>query len=358
MINFRYHVVSITAVFLALALGLTLGSTFLDRATVNSLSGQLESLERDLDASGQQISDLEAQVAEQEEAAALFAEQGVGPLLDSELADVPLIVVVPQGTDEALVDRTLSTLAASGAEIPGTWTATERFALDDEAERRDLANVLGMETDLEGALRRTASQRLATVFLDRMEPVVALGAEPTATTTAAPSTDTTEVGAPPEGEIPVDTLEVADPLLLGDLVTAGFLEFRPIGDDSATVTLPADSARLVIIADTNEVLTPEQFILPMVENLTIDGPASVVVATGVDRAADAESRAEMRGAIVDLVRGNPRLSDRLSTVDNLETFAGRVALVLATGQVSQDRISHYGTADSASRLLPASDGPT
>ena len=44
MINLRYHIVSLTAVFLAIGIGLTLGSTFLDRATVDNLNGQLDSL--------------------------------------------------------------------------------------------------------------------------------------------------------------------------------------------------------------------------------------------------------------------------------------------------------------------------
>ena len=40
MINLRYHIVSITAVFLALGIGLTLGSTFLDRVTVDRFAAE------------------------------------------------------------------------------------------------------------------------------------------------------------------------------------------------------------------------------------------------------------------------------------------------------------------------------
>ena len=45
MINIRYHIVSITAVFLALGIGVALGSTFLDRVTVNVLDDQISSAE-------------------------------------------------------------------------------------------------------------------------------------------------------------------------------------------------------------------------------------------------------------------------------------------------------------------------
>jgi hypothetical protein len=59
MINLRYHIVSLTAVFLAIGIGLTLGSTFLDRATVDNLQGQLESLETRLQERDEQIDELE-----------------------------------------------------------------------------------------------------------------------------------------------------------------------------------------------------------------------------------------------------------------------------------------------------------
>ncbi len=49
MINFRYHIVSLIAVFLALGIGLVLGTTFLDDATIDGLERQLDGLENDLD---------------------------------------------------------------------------------------------------------------------------------------------------------------------------------------------------------------------------------------------------------------------------------------------------------------------
>src|ERR671918_510521 len=52
MINFRFHIVSLTAVLLALGIGLVLGTTFLDDATVDELKDQLEGLESDLNREG------------------------------------------------------------------------------------------------------------------------------------------------------------------------------------------------------------------------------------------------------------------------------------------------------------------
>ena len=45
MINLRYHIVSIVAVFLALGIGLALGSTFVDSILVNELKDQVDEFE-------------------------------------------------------------------------------------------------------------------------------------------------------------------------------------------------------------------------------------------------------------------------------------------------------------------------
>ena len=42
MINFRFHIASLVAVFLALALGVVMGSTVVDRAIVESLRTQID----------------------------------------------------------------------------------------------------------------------------------------------------------------------------------------------------------------------------------------------------------------------------------------------------------------------------
>ena len=54
MISLRYHIVSITACFLALAVGVVLGSTALNGSLLSGLADQKKDL-------GTQVSDLEAQ---------------------------------------------------------------------------------------------------------------------------------------------------------------------------------------------------------------------------------------------------------------------------------------------------------
>ena len=46
MINFRYHVVSLIGVFLALGIGVIMGATVIDRVTVDQLRNRLDSVEK------------------------------------------------------------------------------------------------------------------------------------------------------------------------------------------------------------------------------------------------------------------------------------------------------------------------
>ena len=133
MINFRYHIVSITAVFLALGIGVALGSTFLDQATVDVLNRNIRSAEnriKDTNAENEQLraTDQRAQARDQ----ALV--QDAAAFLGDDLTDVPVVVVVAPGVDGDVVDRILGVLDATGADLRGTLSLTDRTALPITAE--------------------------------------------------------------------------------------------------------------------------------------------------------------------------------------------------------------------------------
>ena len=49
MINFRFHLASLIAIFLALALGVVVGAGVIDRGVVDTLNSRLDSVERKSD---------------------------------------------------------------------------------------------------------------------------------------------------------------------------------------------------------------------------------------------------------------------------------------------------------------------
>jgi hypothetical protein len=91
MINFRYHLVSLTAVFLALGVGLLLGTTFLDDALENQLRSDLEELEHDLDRAGERNGELRQQLDAFEEEAGGLDEQLGARLFDGQLLGEPVL---------------------------------------------------------------------------------------------------------------------------------------------------------------------------------------------------------------------------------------------------------------------------
>jgi hypothetical protein len=123
LIDFRYHLVSIVAVFLALAIGLVVGSTALQPAVVSALN-KASSVEaqrnRSLYAHNSQ---LKSQLAA-EEAFAQAAERNlVHGLLDGE----HVVLVLAPGTDGPTVDGITKALQGSGAVVTGQVVLSAQF---------------------------------------------------------------------------------------------------------------------------------------------------------------------------------------------------------------------------------------
>ena len=97
MINIRYHIVSITAVFLALGIGVALGSTFLDRATVDLLENRIGSAEDRIDDTNAENERLTSELADADERDASLIVLASEDLVSDHLTDVPLLVIAAPG---------------------------------------------------------------------------------------------------------------------------------------------------------------------------------------------------------------------------------------------------------------------
>ena len=83
MINFRYHVVSLTAVFLALAIGLVVGTAALNGPVADSLRDQVQALNRD----NSNLRDQQNQYRDELNRAQDFATEVSPALLNGKLVD-------------------------------------------------------------------------------------------------------------------------------------------------------------------------------------------------------------------------------------------------------------------------------
>jgi hypothetical protein len=338
MINFRFHIVSLTAVLLALGIGLVLGTTFLDDALEEALKGQLAGLESSLDRARGRNEDLQRRVDEFEDEAAALSSQLGERLYGGLLAGDPVLVVSTRGVDEELVDGAIQSLSQADANVVGTWWLTDRLALDDDSEIEDLSQALETSTDDGERLER----KLVVELADAMFGASDLPAD-----------------SPPGATAESPLAAATEPALLARLHEAGFVEYEmPEGVDGDVVQLPSSGLRIVVVDGPGAAIPASQVLQPVLTDLTEDGPVSVVAAQPEVRPEDRTEDAPP--LLVALVRGDDQLKERLSTVDDLDRVSGPVAVMLATVDAAPGGpvIGHYGTEDGATDWIPppAGDG--
>ncbi len=366
MINLRYHIVSLTAVFLAIGIGLTLGSTFLDRATVDNLNGQLENLDSRLSDREARINDLEQSIKEDDSLQTALDEQATG-LLAGHLDNVPVVVIASRGVKEADVNASVQAMVVAGGDVQGVWWFTDRWLLDDDAEVADLATLLGQDSTDPSRLRRAAIDRLGgelrgrqfvappetstTTVPDGSDTTVPDGETTvtTATTTVVPDADpaattTTTINDP--GSVDGEPLATNELAVLTALVDHGFIEFETVPGGPDVAQFPAQT-HLLLVGGSNDV--PDDLVVePLVVRLSRNAATPVLGVAGSALPDD--------GGVSDLVtmiRQDDRLRELVPTVDELDHFEGWAAMVLALADVGDGVVGHYGLGEDASRLLPA-----
>jgi hypothetical protein len=343
MVNFRYHLVSLTAVFLALGVGLLLGTTFLDDALEDQLRSDLEELEDDLDRAGERNSELRRQLDAFEEEAGGLDEQLGARLFDGQLLGQPVLVVAPRGIDEGLVERVTTALDQADADLMGTWWLTDRLALDDDDEVAQLAEALDLSTDDTGRLRNSLATQLADVLYGAID----LPSDSGSGTRGGVGAGQAEQAAP------------AEPELLARLREAEFVDYDVPEGGGDVVRLPASGLRIVVVSGPDASVPLGDALMPVLTDLTTEGQPAPVVAVEPSRVPEDEVDGDAPPAerLVDVIRDDGDLSKYVSTVDDLDRVAGRVATVLALvdAQPGAPRIGHYGTEDGTELLPPVED---
>ena len=114
MINFRFHLVSLIAVFLALAAGIVVGSTVVDTAVVDGLRSQIRSVERRADRIAAQNHALSSDVRRLSDES-----QAIVPYATADrLNGVPVAVIARRGVDGRSVDDVAGAIRDAGGTAP------------------------------------------------------------------------------------------------------------------------------------------------------------------------------------------------------------------------------------------------
>ncbi|MDQ6695838.1 MAG: copper transporter [Actinomycetota bacterium] len=355
---------SITAVFLALAIGVVMGTSFLGKATVDQLKTQIKRAERRIDATEKTNSRLTGEVKRLNQRDDAMRLQGP-QLLAEHLTDEPVLIIASANIDRTSLASLQASLEATAADFRGTLVVNPKLRLagDDVAKMSDL---LGLTTTELPRVRRILAARVATMLATAGRSVGSGGssAGPSSTTTTikrSPVPPTTAPNPfattrPPQPRVSTTTTtttspapaETDQPELLTELRKGGWLSYRPPEDGSADdLLLTTGGYRFVFVSGAGAAVPDQDFLRPVAVDLGGTEPAPVVFAS----AAVGDDPEATRLVSVRAIRELDPVNKNVSTVDDLESFDGDAAVVLALDDLIEVH-GHYGVGDGATSLLP------
>lgn len=296
MVNFRYHLVSLIAVFLALAVGITLGAGVLQTGIGDSLSGDLATVRAERDEAREETQRLGRIVNDREGALTALGRDASRETLTGRTIGV---VVLP-GADGADV-----TAARDAAEAAGASTTTATFT--DEWAAVDQSFLQSYSGQLAGYVN------------------VSPGTRPEAIVAAALGRTLAEAREPGS-----EAAVVAELLASTQI---GFVEFA--GGEG-----PAEA--ILVVGPRVE---PEP-----VEGAAERDEASMVASLGAALPTVAlGATTSERSGLVDGVRSGDAA---VSTIDSVGTAPATVSVPLALAAVLTGTHGHYGSATGANAPIP------
>ena len=335
MIDFRYHIVSLVAVFLALATGILLGAGPLQEPIQGQLEGRAEALRDDQQQLREANSELEARV----ELGDAFVAEVAKALVGNSLTGRRVVLVTLPGVDDALRESMEASLTSAGSVLSGrVGVEPDLYDPDRLAEISDVIDALAPAPP--EAEVPAPPLRIATALARSLVTTVEAG-------TAA---------APVDPAVPVATSEVPVPAGEPDeqaaAVLSGLTELGVINVDGE----PMERATLAVVlappvpqggSAPPTSAPPEQrdaILLPLVAQLDAAGRGVVVAGAGGSTA---------EGGFVAAVRENGSPDEPVSTVDIADTPQGQLATVLALAEQERGGVGNYGVGSGADRVLPS-----
>jgi hypothetical protein len=295
VIDFRYHLVSIVAVFLALAIGIVLGSTELQGNTIDVLRSSSNSLKNQLDQTQAERTTLQQELGNN----LTFLATAEPRLLANELPGDRIVLVTEPGASSTVISGVKQAATEAGATVTGEVAIQPKFNDLSGTTQSSLAQI---NSDLAGntSLATPANEQT----LDQQQAAQLIGTAILATTTAGETTG-------------ISTADATT--LLGAYAQAGYITITPAVTDRATLavivtpdTAPADGQ--------NDPGT--QVLLAIAQEFAGESAATVVVGSTAGSAAGSPIAALRASSVASLV----------STVDNADSIIGQVSTIWALAQ--------------------------
>ena len=291
MITFRYHVVTLVAVFMAIGLGVLIGATFIDQNIVEGLEAAQVRLGTRNETLRTRILELEKQT----EALTAFSGSARDQVVRGALEGQPVVLLSMDSTAGNVRDAIDQTLGVAGAIVVGRVTLSDDLDLQGEDARRRLAAALGTASTQPAALSELLAAQVSGELLGQTPPVIE------------------------------------------KLIENG-LAGGQIGPASPTAAGQTPATPLVVLVagnyseELNDLLT-----VPLVEALAA-GPVVTAVA---EPGADSRTLRPLRDGSVEVV-----------TVDGAETAVSQAALATGLRAALGGQFASYGTGEGATTILP------
>jgi len=321
VIDFRYHLVSIVAVFLALAIGIVLGSTELQGPAFSLLDKTTSKLQSELGQVSSQRDAAQQQATEGE----LYAEAVEPAVLRDLLTGHRLLIVTEPGAQTSVVSGITTAAAHAGATVTGEINLQPKFfdtsgAAQDSLNQTtlDVAQTAGIQLDTSATYQQQAAQVIASEIL-------------TASSGLAGSRPASDQGA-----------STGAATMLQAYAASQFL---------STSGKPATPTTLAVVVTPQNAPSDggadqlDQVLIPLVQELAAKSAATVVVGSSTGSGA---------GSPIALLRSNT-VSSQASTVDDADLAAGQtVAMQALAVELAGGKAGSYGfTANGASAIAPS-----
>lgn len=312
MVDFRYHLVSIIAVFLALAIGIVIGTTALNGALLDNLNASIGTLTSDKRTLEATISTLRQQTASDEQLA-----ERVGPAaVEGRLTGRRVVLVTAPNASSGTANGLIPLLRAAGATVSGT--------VQLRPDLLDPANAAVVDQ----VVRRVAPDGLDLSGADPMQHASA------------------ELAAALVGSSSGITTSAAD-TVIGGFRTADLI------DVPADIGLRADLA--VVVA--GEPVVSSDTDVPAARARALLSFAAAFDAAGSGAVVTGPLAATGEGGVLRALRDDGGLSERVSSVDSADRAQGRIAVVYALREQDNGGSGHYGSGPGSQGPLPVLPDP-
>ena len=322
MIDFRYHVVSIVAVFLALAIGIVLGSTELQGTTIDVLRNTSQQIKNQYDATHARNVELNQQVSADQ----AVAQAGEARLLDGLLSAQRVVLVNAPGAPSSVVTGVTSALHQAGATVTGQVNLQPKL-LDTSQNNQQFLTQLVQQLAAPGAVpgNGTGLQQAARLLGSAIL---------TKSTDANSSTSGSRSGA---------SSATSARTILERYAQAGLLSIsgQPSVPATLAVVVTPSSAPADGVSD-----PANQGLITLAQQLDAAGLGTVVAGSAGGSGS---------GSVIDALRGSAA-AGQISTVDYADTVTGQIVTVWAMADALAGRkAASYGpqSADSAAAPSPA-----